>query len=240
MIENSNYNKEWQENRIKFILSLYDESFFKGKKILELGAFHGDIGNYFSKLGADVTCVEGLYGNYKVICEKYPHIKSLNLNLDTDEWEFGEFDIIINFGLFYHLENHHEEHLKNCLNNCDLLFFESVILDSNDSKIYFREESGIDQSLSEVGGTPSAKYVENIFIDSNFKYQRFDYVELDGVGASPPADKPPLFKEHQKDLWVKSGTLKIQRYNPHIYSWLEENSDIFDGYKRRFWVANKK
>lgn len=32
MIENSDYNKNWQENRIKLILSLYDESFFKGKK----------------------------------------------------------------------------------------------------------------------------------------------------------------------------------------------------------------
>ncbi len=52
IIENSSYNREWQENRIRFILSLYDESFFKGKKILELGAFNGDIGNYFTKIGS--------------------------------------------------------------------------------------------------------------------------------------------------------------------------------------------
>ena len=208
MIENSDYNKNWQENRIKLILSLYDESFFKGKKILELGAFHGDIGNYFSKLGADVTCVEGFYNNYEVMCEKYPHIKSINFNLDTDEWFFGKFDIIINFGLFYHLEKNHEAHLKNCLDNCDLLFFESVILDSNNSKIYFREESGIDQSLSEIGGTPTSQYVENIFINSDFNYKRYDDDRLDS--------------------------------NPHIYSWVEDNSDIFDGYKRRFWVVNKK
>jgi hypothetical protein len=32
MIESSDYNKEWQENRIKFILSLYDEYFFNDKK----------------------------------------------------------------------------------------------------------------------------------------------------------------------------------------------------------------
>ena len=208
MIENSNYNKDWQENRVKLILSLYDESFFKGKKILELGAFHGDIGNYFSKLGAEVTCAEGLYSNYEIIYEKYPHIKSINCDLDTNEWKFGKFDIIINFGLFYHLEKNHEIHLKSCLDNCDLLFFESVILDSSELKIYFREESGIDQSLSGVGGTPTSKYVENIFINFNVNYKRYDDVRLDS--------------------------------NPHIYSWLEKNSDIFDGYKRRFWVVNKK
>lgn len=132
----------------------------------------------------------------------------MNCDLDTNEWKFGKFDIIINFGLFYHLEKNHDAHLKNCLKNCNLLFFESVILDSNDSKIYFRQESGIDQSLSEVGGTPTSKYVENIFINSNFNYKRYDDIKLDS--------------------------------DPHIYSWTEQNSDIFDGYKRRFWIVNKK
>lgn len=208
IIENSNYNKDWQENRIRFILSLYNESFFKGKKILELGAFNGDIGNYFTKLGSDVTCVEGLYSNYQLMCEKYPNIKSINCDLDKEEWEFGKFDIIINFGLFYHLEKNHNKHLKNCLDNCDLLFFESVILDSSDSKLHFRNEFGVDQSLSEVGGTPTSKYVEDIFIESNVKYKRYDDIRLDS--------------------------------SPHNYSWLEEDSNIFDGYKRRFWKVNIK
>jgi hypothetical protein len=112
-----------------------------------------------------VTCVEGLYENYEIMSKKYPNVKALNCNLDTDEWTFGKFDIIINFGLFYHLEKNHKLHLKNCIDNCDLLFFESVILDYNDSKIHFREESGIDQSLSEIGGTPTSQYVEDIFIE---------------------------------------------------------------------------
>jgi len=208
MIKNSDYNQNWQENRIKLILSLYDESFFNGKKILELGAFNGDIGNYFSELGSDVTCVEGLYDNYEIMCKKYPHIKSRHCDLDCKDWDFGKFDIIINFGLFYHLEKNHNIHLKNCLDNCNLLFFESVVLDSNDSKIHFREESGIDQSLSNVGGTPTSKYVENIFLESDSNFKRYDENVLDS--------------------------------NPHVYSWVEENSEIFDGYKRRFWVVNKK
>lgn len=240
MIENSNYNKEWQENRIRFILSLYDESFFKGKKILELGAFHGDIGNYFSKLGSEVTCVEGVYNNYKVMCNKYPNIKSINFDLDIDEWTFGKFDIIINFGLFYHLEKNHKLHLKNCLDNCDLLFFESVILDSSESKIYFREESGVDQSLSEIGGTPTSKYVENIFIDSNVKYKRYDDIRLDSnVYLFNFSNQ--LTKNFTLELPPKMSNSKlVLKSTTHTYSWLEENSDIFDGYKRRFWIVNKK
>jgi hypothetical protein len=207
MIKNSVYNKNWQENRIKFILSLYGETFFKDKKILELGAFHGDIGNFFTELGSKVTCVEGLYGNYETMCAKYPHINSINYNLDTEEWIFGEFDIIINFGVYYHLEKNHLEHLKNCVNNCKLLFFESVIFDSEDSEIYFRDESGIDQSLSNVGGTPSSKYVEDIFEELNVNHKRYDAKDLDS--------------------------------DPHIYSWINQNSKIHDGYKRRFWVVGE-
>jgi hypothetical protein len=206
MIENSDYNKEWQENRIKLILSLYDESFFKGKKILELGAFHGDIGNYFSKLGADVTCVDGLRSNYVVMRNKYPNVKSINGDLDTSDWDFGKFDIIINFGLFYHLEENHEAHLKNCLNNCDLLFFESVILDSNDSKIYYREESGIDQSLSEVGGTPSAKYVEDIFANFDVNHKRYDDVMLDSYphSYSWPDMNTGIHDGYKRRFWIVS------------------------------------
>ena len=58
-MKGTNYHGNWQKNRINFILEKYPKEFFRDKKILELGAFNGYIGSYFSNLGAKGQCVEG-------------------------------------------------------------------------------------------------------------------------------------------------------------------------------------
>lgn len=173
MIKQTTYHSDWQQNRINFILSKYPKEFFKGKRILELGAYNGYIGAYFNTLGAEVHCVEGRTENVVNIMNDYPNITAEVANLDTDEWKWGHYDIIINFGLYYHLEKFHKEHLINCINNCDLMFFETVIYDSKESEIYFRTEQGDDQSLTSIGGTPSTIYVENILKESNAQYKKY-------------------------------------------------------------------
>ena len=178
----STYHPNWQKNRLKFILEKYDESFFKGKRILELGAHNGYIGASFASLGAIVHCVEGRQKNVDKIKEDYPIVTVECANLDTPEWTWGHYDIIINFGLYYHLENFHKEHLLNCVNNCDLMFFETVIYDSFEDEIYFRQEEGIDQSLTPLGGTPSTSYVENILKDAKIPFIKHCDSALNGDG----------------------------------------------------------
>lgn len=173
MIKQTKYHPDWQVNRINFILSKYPKEFFKGKRILEVGAYNGYIGAYFNALGAEVHCLEGRTENVVNIMNDYPNITAEVANLDTGEWTWGKWDIIINFGLYYHLEKFHKEHLKNCIGNCDLLFFETVIYDSNDSEIYFRTEQGDDQSLTTIGGTPSTSYVENILKENVVVYKKY-------------------------------------------------------------------
>ena len=43
------------ENRVKKVIEVKGEEWFKGKTILELGTCHGLIGRHFEKLGATVT-----------------------------------------------------------------------------------------------------------------------------------------------------------------------------------------
>lgn len=182
MLTETTYHPEWQKNRIKFILSKYPKEFFENKKILELGSFNGYIGAYFQDLGAQVHCIEGRQDNVLNIKNNYPQVTVECFDLDTSEWVWGRWDIIINFGLYYHLENYHKEHLINCINNCDLMFFESVIYDSNDSIIYSREESGNDQSLGLTGGTPSTSYIEDIFKSQQIEYTKYSDSKLNGNG----------------------------------------------------------
>lgn len=176
----SHYHPNWQNNRINFILSKYSSDFFNKKKILELGPHNGYIGNVFKELGAEVHLIEGREENVNHIKSVYPNISIECSDLDISDWKWGKWDIIINFGLFYHLQNNHEKHLVNCLKNCDLMFFETVVYDSNKSEIYFRNENGLDQSLSMIGGTPSTSYVENIFKKEKRNYEIFKTSLLNG------------------------------------------------------------
>ena len=172
-MKKTTYHADWQINRINFILSKYPKDFFKGKRILEVGAYNGYIGAYFNALGAEVHCLEGRTENVVNIKNDYPNITAEVADLDSPNWNWGHYDIIINFGLYYHLEKFHKEHLQNCINNCDLMFFETVIYDSSDPEIYFRQENGDDQSLTSLGGTPSTSYVENILKEVNTNYKKY-------------------------------------------------------------------
>lgn len=197
-MKNSLYWETWQNNRINYVLSKYGKEFFEGKKILELGPFNGYIGAVFQSLGAEVKLIEGREKNVEGIKSIYPNLDVECANLDTSDWNWGTFDIIINFGLFYHLEKFHKEHLTNCVNNCDLLFFESVIYDSFENELFFRQESGHDQSMSDVGGIPTTYFIESIFQQEGVSYKKICAPEL-GDG------------NHHYD-WVDSNTKKMDPF----------------------------
>jgi hypothetical protein len=198
------YLSDWQNARIQFILEKYNKDFFKNKKILELGSHNGYIGEYFRLLGSDVLSVEGREENVNYIKNTYPNLNIICENLDTDIWKFETFDIIINFGLYYHLEKHHTSHLKNCLNNCKLMFFESVIYDSIDEEVFLKPEYGRDQSMSDVGGTPSTSFTENIFKTKNCKFKKYCDKKLNAEGHHYDwEDKnSKVFDGYSRRFWI--------------------------------------
>jgi hypothetical protein len=203
MIE-STYHPDWQNNRIKFILSKYPESFFKGKSILELGPYNGYIGAYFQSIGATVHSVEGRMDNVYSIREKYPDLSVECTDLDTQEWLWGDYDIIINFGLYYHLQNHHKEHLINCTKHCKLMFFETVIYDSSDPEIYFKHEDGADQSMSLIGGTPTTSYIENLLSSEKVEFEKFSDSSLNGNGHyyDWPDTNSKIYSGWSRRFWI--------------------------------------
>lgn len=180
-MKQDNYWAAWQQNRLNFILEKYDKSFFKGKSVLELGSCNGFFGNFFQSIGSDVVIYEGRQENVDYIKNRYPNLtKVYQKDLDTAKWDLGQYDIIINFGLLYHLHYHHAVHLENCIANCELMFLETVVYDSFRSEISFKSEWGFDQSLSKVGGTPSTSYIEDIFTKNNVSFEKFTDSSLNG------------------------------------------------------------
>jgi len=204
MIKQTNYHADWQQNRINFILSKYPKEFFKGKRILELGAYNGYIGAYFNALGAEVHCLEGRVENVVNILNDYPGLTASCENLDTPNWIWGKWDIIINFGLYYHLEKYHKEHLQNCIDNCNLMFFETVVFDSFESEIYFRTEQGDDQSLTSIGGNPSTSYVENIFKEKQIEFKKYTDPFLNNYQHKYdwPDSGNKIFNQFHRRMWI--------------------------------------
>ena len=70
--------------------------------------------------------------------------------------------------------------MKNCLDNCDMMLFETVVFNSDDDELYVATEYGNDQSLTDKAGTPSTSYVENLFNQSNVTYEKFSDSSLNG------------------------------------------------------------
>ncbi len=179
--------EDWRIKRLNKMLEIYGIDYFKGRKILELGGGHGDIGAFFAELGADVLSLDGRIQNVnfaRLKHRKVENIKFVQFNLEHDFSSFGRFDLIINFGLLYHLR-HVEEHLKCCFSMADDIVLETVVCDSSDpDKIVFcQERSAVDEeSLEGTGSRPSPFYVEKIATENNFQFVRYFTPDLNSGG----------------------------------------------------------
>jgi SAM-dependent methyltransferase len=201
---------QWRTTRINKILEIYGIDYFAGKKILECGAGHAEIGAFLAELGAEVTCLEGRAKNIIVARLKHrrlPRIAIQQFDLEKDFSQFGRFDLIINFGLLYHLPDV-DAHLACCFRMADDILLETVVCDSTDPYkivVYPERKDVIEEALHGTGCRPSPFYVERLAREAGFEAQRFFTADLN-VG------------------------------NQFVYDWVHKNDgDPARWDKRRFW-----
>ncbi|MEI0799691.1 class I SAM-dependent methyltransferase [Brachyspira intermedia] len=207
----TNNYEYWRAKRIVAIVEYYGEKFFQGKKILELGCGHGDIGRVLISLGADVVFCEGREMHIQVLKKRFPNNRIHKANLEN-EWPFKNerFDIILHMGLLYHLDNF-EFSLSKSLESCDYFILETLVVDSDDPNLIDvanENTDGYDQSISGIGKRPSAALLENFIDKYNFN---FDMV---------------------KDSRCNALT--------YVYDWKVNNTNKTIKGHRRFWFCNKK
>lgn len=219
-----NSYENWRVRRCNKIIEIYGLGYFKGKRILELGAGHGDIGAFFAELGAQVLCLDGRSQNVNFAALKHrkiPNIGFKQFNLEQDFSSVGRFDLIINFGLIYHLRNVNS-HLRCCFSIADDMLVETVVCDSTDpNKIFFCEErQEVDEeALEGTGSRPSPFYIERIAHENNFEVLRYFTADLNSGQENPT--------EYQ-----------------FRYDWKHKNDDSFNAHfggpdLRRFWRFRK-
>ena len=167
---------EWDKRRIKHLIDTYGEAFFKGKTVLEVGCGYAAIGKAMLDLGANVTVSDARGEHIEVVKERYPEIQALVMDSESATWDYPEdkYDIIIHYGLLYHLPNP-DDNISLMLKHCEYLFLETEVLDVEDSQhIVYTEEDKTSFGMSFSGNacTPSWAYVERLLDQSNFAWQR--------------------------------------------------------------------
>lgn len=164
---------ELKKNRVNAIINHYGGRWFSGKRILELGCGHADMGNEFYKLGSIVTVTDARLEHIEAVGVKYPYLERTVCDLNK-EWPFRrDYDLILNMGILYHLTEF-EQMLENCFSSCKNMFIESIVSDSNDPTfVKYIAEKGLDQSFTNMGCRPSEANIERIIRKSHFSFERY-------------------------------------------------------------------
>lgn len=178
---------EWINSRFGVIMTamnnIFGNNFLHGKTLLELGAGYGDFGYKFYEIGMDVTCIEGRIENLTILKQKYPFFTSNLGDMDKELIE-KHYNVILHAGLLYHMKNI-VQNLENCLKNCDIFILETENIDSdddNDNIVMIYENASVQCAASSLinsdctnySSRTTRKFLENIFIQHNFKFILLD------------------------------------------------------------------
>jgi SAM-dependent methyltransferase len=221
MVAFHNHYVDWRKKRIEKILKIFEKDYFKDKLILEVACGYGDIGKYFREnLGSRVVFTEGREEHLPFIKQNNPDSLVIHLNhenywkLEDENSNHKKFDLVIHFGLLYHLDNWKQD-LVCALKHSNTIILETEVADTNEIKEYkFYDPIGNDQSISESRKVtrPSAAYIEHVFQENEFSFTRYDDSDLNS--------------------------------SFHTYDWKVSDKDQtennFNKGFRRFWVATKK
>lgn len=163
------YN-DWRTSRMNGVKKYIIPSYFNSKTLLEVGCGHADIGNMFHELGADVTSSDVRKEHLDIVTHKYPHIKTLLMDCDNSSIK-DKYDIIVHWGLLYHLKEI-DIHLKNVSACCDVLLLETEVSDSDDKDFFLTtSENGYDQAFNNKGIRPSPSYIEHVLENNGFQFK---------------------------------------------------------------------
>lgn len=167
----------YRESELTRLLNLFahvDVERWRGMRVLEVGAGLGRLGDVFVQLGFDVTSTDGReeYVNRM----KARGRKAFVVDLDrTGVDAIGDFDLILAFGVVYHLREI-EPFIRSCGVKSKVLLLETVVSDSAEAVNQQVAEAGgwrgQDQALNRYGCRPSPSWIEGVCRSAGFDVVR--------------------------------------------------------------------
>jgi 2-polyprenyl-3-methyl-5-hydroxy-6-metoxy-1,4-benzoquinol methylase len=144
----------------------------EGKSVLEAGSGPGYLGQYLVRAGCSVTSVDGREANLARMRELFPERKALLFDLDVDDPKaLGEFDIVLAYGVLYHLENPLRAIRTFASLARDLILLETQVLDHGLPLVRYEEEtSTFSQALQNLACRPTPSFVALALRSSGFPF----------------------------------------------------------------------
>jgi SAM-dependent methyltransferase len=170
------YYRESQLTRLMNLFAHIDVDHYRGMRMLEVGSGLGHLGDAFTQLGFDVTSTDGRPEHVASMKERGRRSFQIDLDKDSDlpklaSDDQGDFDIILSFGVLYHLARP-EEFLRAAGKYAKVMFLETAVSDHAEPVVEWLTEPGgwrgTDQAVSLRASRPSPSWVEKICHEAGF------------------------------------------------------------------------
>lgn len=132
-----------------------------GKRVLDVGCGVGHFSRPFVERGCSYVGVDGRAENIARMKELYPDVEGHVGDVQVDALApHGRFDVVLCFGLLYHLESPIAA-LRNVASVCDeLLLLETMVCDSSRPVLLLADEPrSFNQALAGLGCRPSPSFL---------------------------------------------------------------------------------
>jgi 2-polyprenyl-3-methyl-5-hydroxy-6-metoxy-1,4-benzoquinol methylase len=217
------FYEKWYKKRVKKIIDIFGEDWFPSRKVLELGACHGDIGSELLKLGAEVSFTDARPEHLETIKDRfkdYDYIPMTGMVNQNFDYAFDRhFDLILHFGTLSHVENWKND-LFTAMKHTNCMLLDTPINGAEDS---FRDAEDYKYDGFQCREPLfTQESVEKTLADIGCKFLRLDTNTLNADWS-----------------WVRNGELLR-----HVYDWDYTN---YESYRkgehqvqfRRFWIVLK-
>jgi SAM-dependent methyltransferase len=200
---------DWQHRIVRFLIDRFGHSWFRNRRVLDLGCGNGDIAGALFRLGADVLAVDARQDHLNTISKRFPGLKTRCVDLDH-EFPFREkFDLVLSLDLACHLKNT-AQHIQQICAIGQQIVLETSTVNSNalDKELTF-QENRLEPSFSfnGIGSMLTAAKIEDVLRAAKVSFRRID-----------------------------DGNLNT---NPFVYDWkMDGNQEALPRNRRLFVIAN--
>lgn len=223
---NGQGQNEWNDARVDKIISVLGEDWFKGKKILEVGCGHGDIGKRLTKLGSSVIFTDAR----KIFVDflKADGYEAYVMDNDKPWTVKGKFDLIIHWGLLYHLDKWKDD-LIEAIRRSDIITLETEIADrdEDDYELKIDEIDHYDQAFNQIGTLLSSNHLEKYLTLNGTTFKRYDDKDLNaGTQFYSWIDGEP-----RKEYVEEPGRIAAFRPGQRRFYMIYKNKQFQQGFK---------
>ncbi|MBN1257225.1 MAG: class I SAM-dependent methyltransferase [Planctomycetes bacterium] len=144
----------------------------ENRTVLDIGCGVGDLSDFFVEKRCTVTCVDGREENIARLRKRCPERRTAVMNVENGDLKsLGTFDIVLCYGLLYHLENPLAA-MRNLAGVCnEILLLETIIADHEEPIIRMEyEPPAFSQALHGLACRPSPSFIVMALLHFGFKY----------------------------------------------------------------------